>query len=70
MKCLTNHFLTEFNQIENEYGNIESSFGKGGKEYVKWAARMALSLGAGVPWVMCRQPDAPDNIVNYITFLN
>ncbi|KAF7837008.1 beta-galactosidase 9 [Senna tora] len=51
-------------QIENEYGNIESTFGKGGKEYVKWAARMALSLGAGVPWVMCRQTDAPDNIIN------
>ncbi|XP_054805017.1 beta-galactosidase 9 isoform X3 [Prosopis cineraria] len=51
-------------QMENEYGNIEHSFGKGGKEYVKWAARMALSLGAGVPWVMCKQPDAPDNIID------
>ncbi|KAI4345367.1 hypothetical protein L6164_012497 [Bauhinia variegata] len=51
-------------QIENEYGNIEGSYGKGGKEYVKWAATMALGLGAGVPWVMCRQPDAPHNIIN------
>jgi len=57
-------------QIENEYGNIESSYGKGGKEYVKWAAKMALSLGAGVPWVMCRQQDAPYDIVNYIPFHN
>ncbi|KAL2333822.1 hypothetical protein Fmac_015035 [Flemingia macrophylla] len=51
-------------QIENEYGNIESSYGKGGKEYVKWAASMALSLGAGVPWVMCRQQDAPYDIID------
>ncbi|XP_031496942.1 beta-galactosidase 9 isoform X2 [Nymphaea colorata] len=49
-------------QIENEYGNIEDSYGKGGKEYVKWAARMALGQDAGVPWVMCRQNDAPENI--------
>ncbi|XP_057415650.1 beta-galactosidase 9 [Lotus japonicus] len=51
-------------QIENEYGNIEGSYGKGGKEYIKWAARMALSLGAGVPWVMCRQTDAPYDIID------
>ncbi|KAE9602995.1 putative beta-galactosidase [Lupinus albus] len=51
-------------QIENEYGNIESSYGNGGKQYVKWAARMALSLGAGVPWVMCRQQDAPPDIID------
>ena len=55
--------LFQFYQIENEYGNIEGSFGQKGKEYVKWAARMALSLDAGVPWVMCRQTDAPDEIV-------
>ncbi|CAK8578479.1 unnamed protein product [Lathyrus sativus] len=51
-------------QIENEYGNIESSYGNGGKEYIKWAANMALSLGAGVPWVMCRQTDAPYDIID------
>lgn len=51
-------------QIENEYGDVESSYGQRGKEYVKWAARMALGLGAGVPWVMCKQLDAPDNIIN------
>ncbi|KAF2288905.1 hypothetical protein GH714_022673 [Hevea brasiliensis] len=51
-------------QIENEYGDIEHSFGPGGKEYVKWAARMALGLRAGVPWVMCRQTDAPENIID------
>ncbi|WJZ87718.1 hypothetical protein VitviT2T_007081 [Vitis vinifera] len=51
-------------QIENEYGNVESSFGQRGKDYVKWAARMALELDAGVPWVMCQQADAPDIIIN------
>ncbi|KAK8928579.1 Beta-galactosidase 15 [Platanthera zijinensis] len=51
-------------QIENEYGNVEGSYGKGGKGYVKWAAEMALSLGAGVPWVMCRQTDAPETIID------
>ncbi|XP_051127758.1 beta-galactosidase 9 isoform X2 [Andrographis paniculata] len=51
-------------QIENEYGNIESSFGRGGKEYMRWAAKMAVGLGAGVPWVMCKQVDAPEYIID------
>ncbi|WCJ33169.1 beta galactosidase 9 [Euphorbia peplus] len=51
-------------QIENEYGNIEHSYGTGGKEYVNWASRMALGLGAGVPWIMCRQTDAPVDIID------
>lgn len=56
-------------QIENEYGNIENAFGQRGKDYVKWAAKMATGLGAGVPWVMCRQTDAPENIVKFfLTF--
>lgn len=50
-------------QIENEYGNIEGSYGQKGKDYVKWAANMAVGLGAGVPWVMCKQTDAPEYIV-------
>ena len=52
-------------QIENEYGNIEGSYGQKGKDYVKWAANMAVGLGAGVPWVMCRQTDAPEYIVPF-----
>lgn len=55
--------MVDFYQIENEYGNVESSFGQRGKDYVKWAARMALELDAGVPWVMCQQADAPGVIV-------
>lgn len=42
---------------------LNTHLGQGGKEYVKWAARMALGLGAGVPWIMCKQTDAPENIV-------
>ena len=53
-----------FFQIENEYGDVESSYGKKGREYVKWAANMAVRVGAGVPWVMCKQNDAPDFIVS------
>lgn len=51
-------------QIENEYGNVQSSFGSAAKSYVQWAATMATSLNTGVPWVMCNQPDAPDPIIN------
>lgn len=56
--------IENFYQIENEYGNIESSYGQSGKNYVKWAAEMALGLGAGVPWVMCKQADAPGSVVS------
>lgn len=51
-------------QIENEYGNVASSFGAGAKPYINWAATMATSLDTGVPWVMCQQADAPDPIIN------
>ncbi|EOY33043.1 Beta-galactosidase 8 isoform 4 [Theobroma cacao] len=51
-------------QIENEYGNIDSSYGAAAKRYIKWAAGMAVSLDTGVPWVMCQQSDAPDPIIN------
>lgn len=51
-------------QIENEYGNIEHSFGEGGKQYVQWAAALAQNLEIGIPWVMCRQNDAPSNIIS------
>ncbi|KDP44070.1 hypothetical protein JCGZ_05537 [Jatropha curcas] len=51
-------------QIENEYGNIDSAFGPAAKTYINWAANMAVSLGTGVPWVMCNQGDAPDPIIN------
>ncbi|KAF3641802.1 Beta-galactosidase [Capsicum annuum] len=51
-------------QIENEYGPIEKRLGEAGKSYTEWAAKMALDLGTGVPWVMCKQDDAPDPVIN------
>ncbi|KAK2351863.1 beta-galactosidase [Trifolium repens] len=51
-------------QIENEYGNIESGFQEKGLSYVRWAAQMAVGLKTGVPWVMCKQDDAPDPVIN------
>lgn len=50
-------------QIENEYANVEAAF-PDGSSYVEWAASMAVGLNTGVPWVMCKQPDAPDPIIN------
>ncbi|KAI3872344.1 hypothetical protein MKX03_019611 [Papaver bracteatum] len=51
-------------QIENEYGPEEWEMGAPGKAYTKWAAAMAVGLGTGVPWVMCKQDDAPDPTIN------
>ncbi|KAF5935208.1 hypothetical protein HYC85_026337 [Camellia sinensis] len=38
-------------QIENEYGPVEWEIG-------------APGLGTGVPWIMCKQEDAPDPIID------
>ncbi|GMH22321.1 hypothetical protein Nepgr_024164 [Nepenthes gracilis] len=51
-------------QIENEYGIVEAAFGKSGPAYVRWAASMAVRLQTGVPWMMCKQDDAPDPVIN------
>ncbi|GLT79074.1 hypothetical protein SLA2020_505820 [Shorea laevis] len=51
-------------QIENEFGPVEWEIGAPGKAYAKWAAQMAVGLSTGVPWVMCKQDDAPDPVIN------
>ncbi|XP_021751137.1 putative beta-galactosidase [Chenopodium quinoa] len=51
-------------QIENEYGPVEWEIGAPGKAYTKWAAQMAEGLNAGVPWIMCKQDDAPGDVIN------
>ncbi|PIA47485.1 hypothetical protein AQUCO_01400260v1 [Aquilegia coerulea] len=51
-------------QIENEYANVESAFHEKGPPYVTWAAQMAVNQQTGVPWVMCKQNDAPDPVIN------
>lgn len=51
-------------QIENEYGPVQLWGGPGDKVYAAWTARLALGLDTGVPWVMCKQEDAPDPIID------
>ncbi|XP_073140309.1 beta-galactosidase-like isoform X2 [Henckelia pumila] len=51
-------------QIENEYGPVEYELGAPGRAYAEWAAKMAVDLDTGVPWIMCKQDDAPDPIIN------
>ncbi|KAL0925257.1 hypothetical protein M5K25_003576 [Dendrobium thyrsiflorum] len=51
-------------QIENELGPLEYDIGAPAKAYGNWAASMAVGLKTGVPWVMCKQDDAPDPIIN------
>ncbi|KAG4147892.1 hypothetical protein ERO13_D05G252000v2 [Gossypium hirsutum] len=51
-------------QIENEYEMVEHAFHEKGPPYVRWAAQMAVALQTGVPWMMCKQYDAPDPVIN------
>ncbi|KAF5735934.1 beta-galactosidase 13-like [Tripterygium wilfordii] len=51
-------------QIENEYSYIEPAFKEFGTRYVHWAGNMAVGLHTGVPWMMCKQKDAPDPVIN------
>ncbi|GAU15257.1 hypothetical protein TSUD_03240, partial [Trifolium subterraneum] len=51
-------------QIENEYGPQGRALGASGHAYSNWAAKMAVGLGTGVPWVMCKEDDAPDPVLN------
>ncbi|RVW38626.1 Beta-galactosidase 13 [Vitis vinifera] len=51
-------------QIENEYNSIQLAYKELGVQYVQWAGKMAVGLGAGVPWIMCKQKDAPDPVIN------
>ncbi|XP_057728689.1 beta-galactosidase 5-like isoform X1 [Arachis stenosperma] len=51
-------------QIENEYGPERRAMGAAGHAYINWAAKMAVGLGTGVPWVMCKETDAPDPVIN------
>ncbi|KAG4178090.1 hypothetical protein ERO13_A10G019900v2 [Gossypium hirsutum] len=43
---------------------LAQAYGVAGELYVNWAAEAAISLNTTVPWVMCRQEDAPDPIIN------
>lgn len=51
-------------QIENEYGPESKALRAAGHAYINWAAEMAVGLDTGVPWVMCKEDDAPDPVIN------
>ncbi|KAJ4768320.1 Beta-galactosidase [Rhynchospora pubera] len=51
-------------QIENEFGPLEWDQGAPAKAYTSWAASMAVGLNTGVPWIMCKQDDAPDPVID------
>ncbi|XP_023006918.1 beta-galactosidase 3-like [Cucurbita maxima] len=51
-------------QIENEYETEGKEFGAAGSAYMNWAAKMAVETDTGVPWVMCKEDDAPDPMIN------
>ncbi|KAL6502563.1 Beta-galactosidase 5 [Orobanche hederae] len=51
-------------QIENEYGSESKKFGGAGYSYMSWAVKMAVGLNTGVPWIMCKEDDAPDPVIN------
>lgn len=51
-------------QIENEYNNVQEAYRESGHKYVKWAAELAVNLHNGIPWLMCKQRDAPDTVVS------
>lgn len=51
-------------QIENEYNNVQLAYREKGVKYVKWAADMAVGSYSGIPWVMCKQRDAPQTVVS------
>ncbi|KHN22822.1 Beta-galactosidase 5, partial [Glycine soja] len=52
-------FFIIFILIENEYGAQSKLQGAAGQNYVNWAAKMAVEMGTGVPWVMCKEDNAP-----------
>ncbi|KAK4429296.1 Beta-galactosidase 3 [Sesamum alatum] len=51
-------------QIENEYGAQRRALGAAGEAYMNWAAKMAVGLDTGVPWIMCKDDEAPDPVIN------
>lgn len=52
-------------QIENEYNTIQLAYREKGDSYVQWAGKLAVGLNSGVPWLMCKQKDAPDPVVSF-----
>lgn len=55
--------LNLYLQIENEFQPVSKVIGTAGHAYMTWAAKMAVGMGTGVPWVMCKEDDVPDPVV-------
>ncbi|KAK9208773.1 hypothetical protein WN944_001133 [Citrus x changshan-huyou] len=51
-------------QIENEFELVEWNLGDRARVYGQWAAHMAIGLNITVPWIMCKQANAPDPIID------
>ncbi|XP_010548094.1 PREDICTED: beta-galactosidase 11 [Tarenaya hassleriana] len=51
-------------QIENEYSAVQRAYKQDGMNYINWAANLVDSMNLGIPWVMCKQNDAPDPMIN------
>ncbi|XP_010437540.1 PREDICTED: beta-galactosidase 11-like [Camelina sativa] len=51
-------------QIENEYSAVQRAYKQDGLNYIKWASKLVDSMNLGIPWVMCKQNDAPDPMIN------
>lgn len=51
-------------QVENEYGSVIHQYGAAGTAYMNWAAKMAVGTKTGVPWLMCKEDDAPASVIN------
>ena len=51
-------------QLENEYGNIEASYGPEGKQWLQWNVDKAVNLSLSVPLAMCSQMDAPQSVLS------
>ena len=54
-------------QIENEYSAVQRAYKNDGSNYIKWASKLVHSMNLGIPWVMCKQNDAPDPMVSHIS---
>nr|GEY92162.1 beta-galactosidase 3-like [Tanacetum cinerariifolium] len=59
-----------FYQVENEYGSARKAYGGIGHSYMTWAANMIVGLDTSIPWVMCKQDDAPDPVVTSMLTLS
>ena len=51
-------------QLENEYGNVEASYGQEGKQFLQWNVDKAANLSLSVPLAMCSQMDAPQSVLS------